>query len=126
MGCGVRESSVTSPFPCSTRIATAGFAGVARRGNSHRRPGPVITHPHFTGTGTRTIRDNAKQAIDALFDRSFGKGRAPERSDRLMGADHFLIDCPYCAEQVEIYVEPDLRGSLVQDCEVCCNPWTVP
>jgi hypothetical protein len=37
--------------------------------------GPVITHPHFTGTGTRTIRDNAKQAIDALFDRSFGKGQ---------------------------------------------------
>jgi hypothetical protein len=33
---------------------------------------PVITHPHFTGTGTRTIRDNAKQAIEALFERSFG------------------------------------------------------
>jgi hypothetical protein len=42
-----------------------------------------------------------------------------------MGADYFVIDCPYCAEQVEIYVEPDLRGSFVQDCEVCCNPWTV-
>ena len=33
--------------------------------------GPVITHPHFTGTGTRTIRDNALRAIEALFDRSF-------------------------------------------------------
>ena len=32
---------------------------------------PVITHPHFTGTGTRHLKDNAKQAIDALFDRSF-------------------------------------------------------
>jgi hypothetical protein len=32
---------------------------------------PVITHPHFTGTGTRTLHDNAKRAIDALFDRSF-------------------------------------------------------
>ncbi len=32
---------------------------------------PVITHPHFTGTGTREIRDNGKQAIEALFDRSF-------------------------------------------------------
>ena len=20
-------------------------------------------------------------------------------------------------------MEPDVRGSLVQDCEVCCNPW---
>ena len=34
-------------------------------------------------------------------------------------------DCPYCGEQVEIYVEPDVRGSFVQDCEVCCNPWRI-
>ena len=33
---------------------------------------PVITHPHFTGTGTRTMQDNGRKAIDALFDRSFG------------------------------------------------------
>jgi hypothetical protein len=32
---------------------------------------PVITHPHFTGTGTRTLRDNSRQAIEDLFDRSF-------------------------------------------------------
>jgi hypothetical protein len=32
---------------------------------------PVVTHPHFTGTGTRTLRDNGKAAIEALFDRSF-------------------------------------------------------
>jgi len=32
---------------------------------------PIITHPHFTGTGTRHIKDNAKKAIDELFDRSF-------------------------------------------------------
>jgi hypothetical protein len=32
---------------------------------------PVITHPHFTGTGTRTLRENSARAIDALFDRSF-------------------------------------------------------
>ena len=37
----------------------------------------------------------------------------------------FVVTCPYCAEEVEIYVEPDVRGSLVQDCEVCCNPWLV-
>ena len=35
------------------------------------------------------------------------------------------MTCPYCGEQVEIYVEPDVRGSFVQDCEVCCNPWRV-
>jgi hypothetical protein len=33
---------------------------------------PLITHPHFTGTGTRSIRDNATKAIEALFRRSFG------------------------------------------------------
>jgi len=33
---------------------------------------PVITHPHFTGTGTRTLEANSQQAIDELFDRSFG------------------------------------------------------
>ena len=39
--------------------------------------------------------------------------------------DRFLVECPYCGEQVEIYLEPDVRGSLVQDCEVCCNPWMI-
>ena len=33
---------------------------------------PTITHPHFTGTGTRKIRDNGRAAIEALFTRSFG------------------------------------------------------
>ena len=37
----------------------------------------------------------------------------------------FLVTCPYCGEEVEIYLEPDVRGRLVQDCEVCCNPWDV-
>jgi hypothetical protein len=39
--------------------------------------------------------------------------------------DQFLVTCPYCGEQVEIYLEPDVSGSFVQDCEVCCNPWRV-
>jgi hypothetical protein len=39
--------------------------------------------------------------------------------------DEFPVTCPFCGEQVEIYVEPDVRGSFVQDCEVCCNPWRV-
>ena len=32
---------------------------------------PVITHPHFTGTGTRTLQDNGRLAIRELFKRSF-------------------------------------------------------
>ena len=40
--------------------------------------------------------------------------------------DHeFSVTCPYCGETVDIFVEPDVRGSFVQDCEVCCNPWMV-
>jgi hypothetical protein len=39
--------------------------------------------------------------------------------------DHWTVTCPYCAEDVQIYVEPDVAGSFVQDCEVCCNPWRV-
>jgi hypothetical protein len=37
----------------------------------------------------------------------------------------FQVSCPYCGELVEIYVEPEVRGTLVQDCEVCCQPWKV-
>jgi len=40
-------------------------------------------------------------------------------------ADEFAVTCPYCGEQVEIYLEPDVHGTLIQDCEVCCNPWRV-
>jgi hypothetical protein len=37
----------------------------------------------------------------------------------------FPVVCPYCGERVELFVEPDVAGTFVQDCEVCCNPWTV-
>ena len=37
--------------------------------------------------------------------------------------EQFVVECPYCGEAVEVYVEPDVRGSFIQDCEVCCNPW---
>jgi hypothetical protein len=36
-----------------------------------------------------------------------------------------MVTCPYCGEHVELFVESDARGRFVQDCEVCCNPWTV-
>ena len=36
---------------------------------------PVITHPHFTGTGTRFLRDNGRAAVDGLFERTFGPAR---------------------------------------------------
>jgi Cysteine-rich CPXCG len=39
--------------------------------------------------------------------------------------DEFLVTCPFCGEQLEIYIEADVNGSFVQDCEVCCNSWRV-
>ncbi len=32
---------------------------------------PVITHPRFAGTGTRFLKDNGREAIEGLFQRSF-------------------------------------------------------
>ena len=37
----------------------------------------------------------------------------------------FVVTCPFCGEEVEIYLEPDVTGRLVQDCEVCCRPWEI-
>lgn len=33
--------------------------------------GPIITHARFTGTGTRSIKENGTRAIDRLFAQSF-------------------------------------------------------
>ena len=33
--------------------------------------GPVIAHPHFTGTGTRNLQANGRAAIEQLYARSF-------------------------------------------------------
>ncbi|MGD9765385.1 MAG: hypothetical protein AB7V27_16935 [Candidatus Binatia bacterium] len=33
---------------------------------------PTIGHPHFCGTGTRNLEQNARTAIAELFERSFG------------------------------------------------------
>jgi len=42
-----------------------------------------------------------------------------------MEMDAFPVTCPYCGEAVEMHIEEDVRGTFVQDCEVCCNPWLV-
>jgi len=35
--------------------------------------------------------------------------------------------CPYCGEEVEVQVDSVGPGSetYVEDCPVCCRPWTV-
>ena len=37
------------------------------------------------------------------------------------------VYCPYCNETVEIAIDPGGGASqeYVEDCEVCCQPWTV-
>jgi hypothetical protein len=39
-----------------------------------------------------------------------------------METDSFPVTCPYCGEEVEMHIDEDVRGTFVQDCEVCCNP----
>ena len=36
-----------------------------------------------------------------------------------------LVACPWCGEAIELYVDPETRGALVEDCEICCRPWRV-
>lgn len=35
--------------------------------------------------------------------------------------------CPYCAEEVSLAIDPGSGASqqYVEDCPVCCQPWTV-
>jgi hypothetical protein len=37
---------------------------------------------------------------------------------------NFLVQCPYCGEQIwmEFYPEDGGQQEMVTDCEVCCNP----
>lgn len=39
--------------------------------------------------------------------------------------DTVRVRCPYCREWVDLYVDPDTRGIMIEDCAVCCRPWTV-
>ena len=62
--------------------------------------------------------------------------RLPDEKDQL-NADFPLGDgtadtsavvyCPYCNESVEITLDPGsgAHQEYVEDCEICCQPWTV-
>jgi hypothetical protein len=47
------------------------FEWIGSDWKSQGKDSPTITHPHFSGTGTRQIHDNGKRAIEDLFTRSF-------------------------------------------------------
>ena len=48
------------------------WTGTEWQQERHAGDTPVIRHPHFTGTGTRSLKPNGRRAIDDLFNRSFG------------------------------------------------------
>lgn len=35
------------------------------------------------------------------------------------------VQCPYCFELVDLELDPETRGELIHDCDVCCRPWRV-
>jgi hypothetical protein len=39
--------------------------------------------------------------------------------------DTAQVQCPYCFENVDVYIDPETQGELVQDCDVCCRPWVL-
>lgn len=40
-------------------------------------------------------------------------------------SDVTSVTCPYCHEQVDLYVDPETEGAFVEDCAICCRPWSV-
>jgi hypothetical protein len=42
-------------------------------------------------------------------------------------ADSARVSCPYCGESVELLVDAGggTSQSYVEDCDVCCRPWSV-
>jgi hypothetical protein len=57
---------------------------------------------------------------DALLDDEFEMG---DGVADLSGT----VSCPYCAEQVEITLDPGggANQQYIEDCQVCCRPWLV-
>jgi hypothetical protein len=45
--------------------------------------------------------------------------------ERIDPIESRTVECPCCGERVEIFLEADLEGEMVIDCEVCCRPWRV-
>jgi uncharacterized Zn finger protein len=37
--------------------------------------------------------------------------------------DVIQVQCPYCGSRQDLVLDPGSSGTMVQDCEVCCEPW---
>jgi hypothetical protein len=80
-------------------------------------PPPMVPTPRPLRSSMLVLRRPPSHFMDRVYAKS--EPHRPEMNDT------HVVMCPYCGEEIEIYVEPDVRGSYVQDCEVCCNPWMV-
>jgi len=40
-----------------------------------------------------------------------------------MDDEAIRAQCPYCGAWQELILDPESAGKMVQDCEVCCEPW---
>ena len=68
-------------------------------------------------------KEKGSSKLDSIAHMEFSD-REPTDWDFVDAAGDWVeILCPYCFETVEILLESEVEGSLVQDCEVCCNPW---
>ena len=54
-----------------------------------------------------------------------GRDVSARARDHTRVEDTVRVRCPYCREWVDLYVDPDTTGMLVEDCAVCCRPWAV-
>ncbi|HTJ80933.1 MAG TPA: CPXCG motif-containing cysteine-rich protein, partial [Polyangiaceae bacterium] len=78
----------------------------------------VEVHAADVGEGTAAIRRVLEAALA-----SAEVSASDERSGETVGVA--TVTCPWCLEAVEITIEADVEGTYVQDCEVCCRPWTM-
>ena len=37
--------------------------------------------------------------------------------------DVVVVVCPWCGESCDLWIDSELEGSTIQDCEICCRPW---
>lgn len=53
-----------------------------------------------------------------------GEGRSKEKREASEALTEFVrLQCPYCGEWQQVFVDPESQGEMVEDCEVCCQPW---
>ena len=92
-----------------------------------RQPVRAATHPPRPHCGVLSVAKPAPSAhLENARERIFEMGSSPASAGFCYSTameDIALVLCPYCFEQIEVYVDPETTGSLVEDCEVCCRPW---